>query len=123
MPSFPESQQNLPTYDEVVLLACQKQNVPWGKKQKTLSRVRGLKVAPYYITDVNGHVQAGLANIEVVKALQKTGINSSVNVPDPETSMFMRLQDATVEQPVGSSLPELDSMLALSPFSKVFRGR
>ncbi|KAF8982371.1 hypothetical protein BGZ46_001413 [Entomortierella lignicola] len=123
MPIVPEAQSNSPSYDEAVLLACQRQNVPPAKKRKTLGRARDLKVSPYWIIDSHGQVQASLANIEVVKALQKTGVNSAVFVPDPESSGFGRSESLSIEKVAGPGQPELDSMLALSPFSKILSRR
>ncbi|KAF9944418.1 hypothetical protein BGZ65_012096, partial [Modicella reniformis] len=119
MPSFQVSQPVFPTFEQVVLMACQRERASNEKKQKTLSRARDLKVVPYWTEDEQGEKRCSLAALDVVKALQKTGIYSHVFAPDVNT----RLEGLSAENPVRSGEPVLESMLALSPLSKVLRRR
>ncbi|KAF9974799.1 hypothetical protein BGZ65_008557 [Modicella reniformis] len=105
MPSFATSQPVLSTSEQVVLMACQRPHASNEKKQKTLSRVRDLKVFPYWTEDEQGEKRCSLAGLDV------------------NMSTLTRLEDLSAEKPVGSGEPALESMLALSPLSKVLRRR
>ncbi|KAG0002939.1 hypothetical protein BGZ65_002186, partial [Modicella reniformis] len=113
-----------PQYDDdVVLQACQQEHEEPIQKLLTLARVRELGLVPYWTRSPQGEIRASLSHMDVVASLHETGINSPVFVPDPSTSILSRMRNSTSELRSKASDPSLESVLALSPISRVFRGR
>ncbi|KAF8949791.1 hypothetical protein BGZ46_004941 [Entomortierella lignicola] len=73
--------------------------------------------------DSRGELQASLADAKVAKSLQRTGINSAVYIPNLGTSIYARMEVLSTEQAVRTGQLDLDSILVLSPFSKILRLR
>ncbi|KAG0319248.1 hypothetical protein BGZ99_005215 [Dissophora globulifera] len=111
------------SHDEAVLFASQRQFLPDSDKRLTLDILESLGLAPFAVLDAEGNEQNALAHPAIIRKLFVSGpLQSAVTVPNP-TKRLKFMDGTSCESCSPMPVPGLDSVFALSTFSRILRTR